>query len=175
MITICFAIRKQGSSLFLYSSRTQHLMFGANCSCTHVHSKCYHTQQFCGGYKIPSQLCIAYKSRYQHVDPYDAIQIHRDLKAKISIAIHCCTFSLTLEPMDEPPKILQEEMVCLYYCSRNSVCPLHLLYSLCTSRCICIVSTMCVCSGQREGFINFLHTEAWWSSQDQGWEAHKQA
>lgn len=33
----------------------------------------------------------------------------QDLRAKHSMAIHCCTFSLTDEPLDEPPIRLQEE------------------------------------------------------------------
>lgn len=49
--------------------------------------------------------------RYQHVNVNEAIQIHKDLRSQVSMAIHCCTFCLTLEPMDEPPKVLSEKMV----------------------------------------------------------------
>ena len=37
-----------------------------------------------------------------------AIQIHKDVKSKKSIAMHWGTFQLTDEPMDEPIKLLQE-------------------------------------------------------------------
>eukprot|EP00877_Chromochloris_zofingiensis_P006620 jgi/Chrzof1/2210/Cz11g06150.t1 len=42
----------------------------------------------------------------QHTNPEDAIQIHKDVKSQRSIGIHCCTFFLTLEPLDEPPRRL---------------------------------------------------------------------
>ena len=38
----------------------------------------------------------------------EAIQIHKDVKSKKSIAMHWGTFQLTDEPMDEPIKLLQE-------------------------------------------------------------------
>lgn len=39
----------------------------------------------------------------QHVDPDEAVRIHQEVGARRSMAIHCCTFFLTMEPMDEPP------------------------------------------------------------------------
>ncbi|MEO5843276.1 MAG: MBL fold metallo-hydrolase [Caldimonas sp.] len=42
----------------------------------------------------------------QHVDPAEAVQIHRDLFAERSIGIHWGTFQLTDEPLDEPPQAL---------------------------------------------------------------------
>jgi N-acyl-phosphatidylethanolamine-hydrolysing phospholipase D len=44
--------------------------------------------------------------RAQHVDPAEAVQIHRDLRAEHSIGIHWGTFQLTDEPLDEPPQAL---------------------------------------------------------------------
>ncbi len=35
--------------------------------------------------------------KHQHVDPAEAVQIHRDLQAKRSIAIHWGTFNLSSE------------------------------------------------------------------------------
>jgi len=46
----------------------------------------------------------------QHVDPYEAVAIHEDLKSKFSIGVHWGTFQLTLEPVDEPPKLLFDAM-----------------------------------------------------------------
>ena len=43
---------------------------------------------------------------YYHISPEEAVQIHIDLHAKKSIAIHWGTFKLTDEPLDEPPKRL---------------------------------------------------------------------
>eukprot|EP00884_Botryococcus_braunii_P022212 jgi/Botrbrau1/8675/Bobra.0087s0028.1 len=44
--------------------------------------------------------------RSQHVDPKEAVQVHKDVGAMNSVAIHCSTFSLADEPLDEPPGLL---------------------------------------------------------------------
>lgn len=48
--------------------------------------------------------------RPQHINPADAVQVHRDVQSQASIGIHWGTFCLTDEPMDEPPMLLMEEV-----------------------------------------------------------------
>ena len=54
----------------------------------------------------------AYGPRYfmqpQHVDPQQAIQIHKDVRAQFTIGIHWGTFALTHEPLLEPATLLKE-------------------------------------------------------------------
>jgi N-acyl-phosphatidylethanolamine-hydrolysing phospholipase D len=39
----------------------------------------------------------------QHVDPAEGVQIHKDLRARQSVAYHWGTFSLSDEALDDPP------------------------------------------------------------------------
>ena len=43
-----------------------------------------------------------------HCNVEEAIQIHKDIKSKKSIAMHWGTFQLTDEPMDEPIRLLRK-------------------------------------------------------------------
>ena len=43
-----------------------------------------------------------------HCNVEEAIQIHKDINSKQSIAMHWGTFQLTDEPMDEPIKLLKQ-------------------------------------------------------------------
>jgi len=46
--------------------------------------------------------------RAVHLDPADAVKVHRDIKAERSMAMHWGTFHLTAEPLLEPPKLLRD-------------------------------------------------------------------
>lgn len=45
-----------------------------------------------------------------HANPTEAIQMHQDLKSKLSLGMHWGTFVLTLEPVSEPPMKLSKEL-----------------------------------------------------------------
>jgi N-acyl-phosphatidylethanolamine-hydrolysing phospholipase D len=38
-----------------------------------------------------------------HINPYEAVQIHEDVKSKLSLGMHWNTFCLSDEPLDQPP------------------------------------------------------------------------
>lgn len=46
--------------------------------------------------------------RHHHITPEEALQVHRDVRSRKSVAIHWGTFILTDEPLDEPPQRLAE-------------------------------------------------------------------
>lgn len=45
-----------------------------------------------------------------HVDPEGAVQIHKDIRSKFSVAMHWGTFVLTDEDMDEPVRLLKQNL-----------------------------------------------------------------
>lgn len=63
-----------------------------------------------GGFDLALIPVGAYEPRWfmqeQHVNPDEAVRIHRDLGAKRSLGIHWGCFQLTDEPLDEPPRAL---------------------------------------------------------------------
>jgi L-ascorbate metabolism protein UlaG (beta-lactamase superfamily) len=46
--------------------------------------------------------------RVQHMNPEDAVNAFRSLGARLLCAMHWGTFKLTDEPLDEPPRVLEE-------------------------------------------------------------------
>ena len=63
-----------------------------------------------GGVDLAMIPIGAYEPRWfmktQHVNPLDAVEIFKDIKAKSAFGIHWNTFVLTAEAVDEPPKAL---------------------------------------------------------------------
>jgi len=57
----------------------------------------------------------AYKPRWfmwdSHCDPYEAVKIHRDVRATRSVALHWGTFPLADEPFLEPPRLLYDAVM----------------------------------------------------------------
>lgn len=47
--------------------------------------------------------------KVQHTDPFEAIQIHKDINSQFSIGMHFATFRLSQEPTGEPATIIKHE------------------------------------------------------------------
>lgn len=83
-----------------------------------------------GPFDLSAIPIAAYEPRWfhrpAHLDPFDAVKVHQDVGSKRSVGVHCCTWSLTDEPLDEPPKLLVRARLpgrrgCLCLCCvRNS-------------------------------------------------------
>ena len=48
--------------------------------------------------------------KQKHINPEEAVKIHQDIDSRYSVAIHWGTFMLTDEPVDEPPKLLEDAL-----------------------------------------------------------------
>jgi N-acyl-phosphatidylethanolamine-hydrolysing phospholipase D len=63
-----------------------------------------------GGFDLALLAVGAYEPRWfmqeQHLNPAEAVQVHRELGAKRSLGVHWGTFELTDEALDEPPRAL---------------------------------------------------------------------
>ena len=68
------------------------------------------TEALGGGFDLALIPVGAYEPRWfmsqQHVNPMESVRIHQDVGAKRSVGIHWGTFSLTDEPLDQPPRDL---------------------------------------------------------------------
>lgn len=62
----------------------------------------------------------------QHVDPEEAVQIHMDLEAKRSLAIHWGTFDLACEVIEDVGRGVE---VSNQTCSEAAFCPLSTTWS----------------------------------------------
>lgn len=71
-------------------------------------------RQRCGPFDLAAIPIGAYEPRWfmrpQHVNAEEGLAIHRDVGARVSLAIHCCTWALTDEALDEPPRRLNEAL-----------------------------------------------------------------
>ena len=68
----------------------------------------------------------AYKPRFfmrdSHCDPHEALQIHKDIRSKRSIAIHWGTFPLANESFEEPPTLLRAAVLKMENEESNQSC-----------------------------------------------------
>ena len=67
-----------------------------------------------GGMEISLIPIGAYNPRWimrsVHTNPAEAVQIHQDVRSRLSLASHWGTFQLTDEPLNEPPALLNQAL-----------------------------------------------------------------
>lgn len=63
--------------------------------------------------------------RYQHINPDEAVRIHKDVKAHVSLGVHHATFVLTDEAIDQPSTDLRRAMFERGLDDREFVAPRH--------------------------------------------------
>jgi N-acyl-phosphatidylethanolamine-hydrolysing phospholipase D len=70
-------------------------------------------EQF-GGFDLAMIPIGAYNPRWLmhpvHLNPADAVQVHLDVRSRLSVACHWGTFRLADEPLEEPPTLLAQEL-----------------------------------------------------------------
>ncbi len=66
------------------------------------------------GFDLAAIPIGAYSPRWfmkqAHVNPEEAVKIHQDIDSRYSVAIHWGTFAMADEPVDEPPKLLEDAL-----------------------------------------------------------------
>jgi N-acyl-phosphatidylethanolamine-hydrolysing phospholipase D len=89
-----------------------HWYFGGDSGYTRdfADTRAHFAQANPGGFDLALLPVGAYEPRWfmheQHMNPAEAVQAHLDLGARRSVGIHWGTFSLTDEPLDQPPQDL---------------------------------------------------------------------
>ncbi len=70
--------------------------------------------EHCGSPDVAFLPIGAYSPRWfmssVHVDPTEALLLHQTLRSRRSVGMHCATFQLTDEPIDEPEQWLKREV-----------------------------------------------------------------
>ena len=82
-----------------------------------------------GSFDLAAIPIGAYEPRWfmksAHLNPADAVVVHRELNSRCSIAIQWGTFVLSDEPLDEPPARLAEALAAAGVDPRRFVTPRH--------------------------------------------------
>jgi N-acyl-phosphatidylethanolamine-hydrolysing phospholipase D len=76
-----------------------------------------------GGVNLALIPIGAYRPRWLmqpvHVDPFEAVKIHQDVRSRFSVGGHWGTFRLTDEPLGEPPALLNVALAAQNLSSKN--------------------------------------------------------
>lgn len=96
---------------FMMQIGNQNIYFGGDSGYANHYKSAY--EQF-GSVDIAFIPIGAYSPREifrpVHLDPFEAVQAHQDLKSKLSIGMHYGTFQMTAESRSEPIELLEEAM-----------------------------------------------------------------